>query len=346
VPTSEFSFFGNPAAFASDKTTFIFPSLDAWAYLKPGSQKSAAILDSGADMLSLFSALLDCMGENGGTGGGLSTGIGYAGKGLGLGLFLTSDNYMEGSSPEDAVAHSETEVAGIIGLGAPIKLGALRLSIGGDIRPFYRISLRDKNSAGIDVDGLLYAMAVSGEDLSSYLYADSYFGLAADVGATLELGSLTFGLSVRDIAPSYSITTTSLQTLVKMLASGNMPSTSASSGTAVLLPNISAGLAWAPKLVPGVVDPHLYFELSDPIEVVENWAGIESALNLVHAGAEIQFLRFFSLRGGFNQGWLSMGAGVKLLFIDLNAAIFTEGTGSIADGNGRSGIAVQASIRF
>jgi hypothetical protein len=346
VPTLEFSFFGNPAAFASEKTTLLLPSLDAWAYLKPDSQKSAALLDSAGSPLSALSALLNCMGENGGTGGGLSAGIGFAGKGLGLGLFLTSDNIAEGPSPEDAVAHSETEVAGIIGLGAPIKLGTLRLSIGGDIRPFYRVGLHDKDSGGIDVEGLLDALAITGEDISSRLYADSFFGLAADVGATLELGSITLGLSIRDIAPSYPIATTSLQALEAMLASGDVPSASSSSKSAILLPDISAGLSWAPKLVPGVVDPHLYLDLSDPISVIENWAGVESAVNLVHAGAEIEFLRFFTLRGGFNRGWFSLGAGIKLLFIDLNAAIFTEGTDILAYDQSRSGIAVQASIRF
>lgn len=346
VPTSEFSFFGNPAAFAAQKTTVVLPSFDAWIYAAPKIETAAALIGTGGDMNSLFSTLLGGMAENGGaTGGGFSTGLGFAGKGLGLGLYLTSENSATGTSSADARARSETEVSGIIGLGAPIKLGALELSIGGDLRPFYRVSLHDKAYGDIDVEGLLHAMAAS-DDLSSYLYADSFFGLAGDLGASLELGSLTFGLSIRDIAPSYPMATTSLYLLERALSSGGFVDASSSSRYATFLPDIAVGLSWEPKLLPGFIDPAFYLELQDPIAVAQDWEGFASVLDLVHVGAEIKLLSFLYLRGGLNQGWLSYGVGVKLLFIDLDAAVFTGESGFLAGEDPRSGIAIQAAIRF
>jgi hypothetical protein len=346
VQTSEFSFFGNPAAFASDTSILVLPSLASWAYVKPGSDNTNALLGSGNDLGSLLAALLPCMLENGGSGGGLSAGLGFAGKGIGVGLFFTSENEVQGSSPVDATAHSENEIAGIIGIGAPLKIGALKLSVGGNLRPFYRVSLHDKGYADISAVDLLVAMKESSGNAKNYLYADSFFGLAIDLGAILELGDVGVGLSIRDIAPSYPITTTSLEALEKTLASGEIPDASSSSEYAVFHPEISAGLSWKPKLKAGVIDPALYFELKDPIGVVQDWKDIGSALNLVHAGGEITIARFLALRGGFNQGWFSAGAGVKLLFIDVNTAVFSEATGSSAYDSGRSGLALQASIRF
>jgi hypothetical protein len=66
----------------------------------------------------------------------------------------------------------------------------------------------------------------------------------------------------------------------------------------------------------------------------------------VHAGAEARLFRIFALRGGFNGGKLSAGLGIKLLFVDLNAAIFTEKEWALPGDDSSSGLALQAAIRF
>src|SRR5208283_3359314 len=85
IPTTEFSFFGNPAAFAAPETSLTLVSADAWAYVKPTGPNAASLADDlvGPNPLSALSGL---MPANGGVGGGTSVGIGYAGKGLGLGF--------------------------------------------------------------------------------------------------------------------------------------------------------------------------------------------------------------------------------------------------------------------
>ena len=80
--------------------------------------------------------------------------------------------------------------------------------------------------------------------------------------------------------------------------------------------------------------------------MIQNWDGIGSALDLLHAGAEVRLLSFITLRGGINRGWLSAGAGVRLIFIDLNFAVFTEELGALPGDDPRSGVALQAAIRF
>ena len=97
---------------------------------------------------------------------------------------------------------------------------------------------------------------------------------------------------------------------------------------------------------PGFIDPAMYLELQDPVSVVANWNGIGSALNLLHLGAEARFFNLITLRGGMNRGWLSVGAGLNFLFLDLNAAVFTEELGALPGDKPRSGLALQAAIRF
>jgi len=345
VPTSEFSFFGNPAAFASRKAVLVLPSIDAWAYIKPTSDNLNALADSLSDTSALAGQALSLMGDNGGTGGGFSLGLGFAGKGLGLGFFTTNDEYIEGNNPASGIVHSDTEATAIIGLGLPIQLGDLLLCVGGDLRPFYRVRL-----FGAGHSDLALADLVKNKDdtdaMMASIYTDAFFGAAMDLGATLALDDFTIGLSIRDIAPSFPIASQDITELEDSLSAGNLPDTSDSTDSAVYTPSVTAGLSWTPRLLPGLIDPALYFELQDPVSVFKNGDGAGSALNLIHAGAEVKCLSIVSLRGGINRGWLSAGAGIKLLFIDVNMAFFTEELGALPGDKSRSGLALEAAFRF
>jgi hypothetical protein len=346
IPTAEFSFFGNPAAFAASAATLTLLSADTWAYLKPTGPNIASLA---ADMTSRnpLSALAGFMPGNGGVGGGASVGIGYAGKGLGLGLFATSDNYAAGVSVPGAVLTSDTEIDVVLGLGMPMKLLGSTLSIGGDLRPFYRAlavdSLADASNSLTSSSG---AGGIQTTVSGSPDAVDAGFGLAMDLGAALQLGSVGIGVSIRDISPTFPVWTGSFKQFADSLETGALPTASGSANTAVLVPNVGAGMSWTPHFIPGVVDPAVYLEIQDVVRVVQNWDGIGSALDLLHAGIEVKVLNFITLRGGIDRGWLSAGAGVRLLFLDLNAAVFTEELGALPGDSPRSGLALQAAIRF
>ncbi len=345
LPGAESSFFGNPAGFAAPKASLTLVSADAWAYIKPTSPNIAALADA-ARSSNPLSAAAGLMPGNGGIGGGASVGIGYAGKGLGLGIFATTDDFAAGSGIPGAVLDSVTEIDAVIGLGVPVKLFGSTLSIGGDIRPFYLVSGTEPYAVAVD--------SLSPGGAGSYQTGlpgnpsviDAGFGLAMDLGASLQLGSLGIGISARDISPSFPIWTGTFQQFFGSLANGSPPNAINSSNTAVLKPDVSVGMSWKPRLVPGFIDPALYLELQDPVWVVQNWEGIGSALDLLHAGVELKLLNFITLRGGINRGWLSAGAGLRLLFVDVNAAVFTEELGALPGNNPRTGVALQAAIRF
>ena len=64
---------------------------------------------------------------------------------------------------------------------------------------------------------------------------------------------------------------------------------------------------------------------------------------MLHMGMELSFARFIALRAGFNKGLLSLGLGLDLSLIELDAAIFSEQPG---DEKIRTGIALQAALRI
>jgi hypothetical protein len=337
IPTAEFSFFGNPAVFAAKKGSLTLISTDTWAYVKPTQANVdtlMAVMNKEMDALSAIPSLM----PGNGIGGGTSIGLGWAGKGLGLGMFLTTDEYADGDDIASSTLISDTQLNAVLGLGVPITLGGLRLSIGGDLRPFYRVRTEQP------LADLVAAMdGTEDEILAAIAGIKAGFGLAMDLGATLELGSITLGLSVRDIAPSFPVWVGNAYDLMTSLEGGSLPSTEGSSETAVFYPNVTAGFAWKPRFVPGLFEPAFYAELQDPVSVIKEDA---SVYQLLHAGAEIKVLSLFTVRGGINEGWLSVGAGIKLLCLDVNAAIFTEELGALPGDNPRSGIALQAALRF
>jgi hypothetical protein len=338
IPTSEFSFFGNPAGFAAKKATLALVSTDAWAYVKPTTENVEILKAMGGDTnaLSLAGSL---MPSNNGIGGGASVGLGFAGRGLGLGFFAVSDNWAEGDSAPGAILTTDTQVSAVVGLGIPFQLGeSVRLSVGGDLRPFYR--LRGQASVA-DVAAL---MEGSGEDAEIPLNAG--FGLSADLGASLELGRLTLGLSIRDIAPPFPVWSGTLDELKSSLEEGSLPEAGEGAAQVTLLPAVAAGVSWKTKFLPGLIDPSVYFELQDPVAVFRNADGIGSVLNLTHMGAEVKLLSILSLRAGLNRGWLSAGAGIDLLFVHADVSAFTEELGALPGDKPRSGVSLSAAIRF
>ena len=140
IPTAEFSFFGNPASFAAKKASYTLVSADVWAYVKPTSDNISTLMNLPTLISEKdYSAIYDLVPSNGGIGAGTSVSASaFAGKGFGIGAFLTTDNWAQGKTVP-SVLDTETELSAVIGLGVPITLGNLRLSVGGDLRPFYRV---------------------------------------------------------------------------------------------------------------------------------------------------------------------------------------------------------------
>jgi hypothetical protein len=273
-----------------------------------------------------------------GIGAGYQAGIGYSGKGLGLGLYVTQDSFAEKqvvdlSGLSGVVMNSDFQVNIVLGLALPVKFLGMELTVGGNVRPFFHATGEMPMMDSIRAFGSGNLSAIFGQD------AVGGFGLAMDLGARMRAGAFTVGLSVRDIAPSFSVSGGALGELLGSWSSGS------EAGSFSLTPNVAAGIRYHPDLgdLARFVDPLVLVELQDPVTVIRDG---KSALNLLHVGVEVKVLNFLSLRAGLNKGWLSAGLGLDLLFMEVGAAVFTEELGDGADRRGRQGMILEAAIRL
>ncbi len=277
----------------------------------------------------------------------MSAGIGYVGNGLGLGMMIIEDSSLYGSTLLGASGDMTATVGFIGGLSVPFDVLGFKLHVGGDIRPMIRVHAPISNSVAL---GMLSAIA-NGEDLLSPLNsADAFYGvgIGLDLGAIAELGWFTFGLSVRDLGGTqFRYNKNSFGTFSSTFGSQlRFPAgTSVTTDRYVIPMNVGLGVAMHPDL--GTfkywVDPSISIDVQDFGGVL---GGEHSIWYSLHGGAEIKLINMFALRAGLNQGYLTFGAGMKLLVLDLNFAVFTQELGAHLGDRPRAGATLDLAVRW
>jgi hypothetical protein len=342
------SFFYNPAGFSRSGGSFTLLSATTWAYSRPDEliglgQKFMAGTGSSSSTLSFLNNQV----TSGGFGIGMSAGIGYVGNGLGLGMMIIEDSTLYGSTLLGASGDLTATIGFIGGLSVPFDVLGFKLHVGGDIRPMIRVHAPISNSVAL---GMLTAIA-DGQDLLSPLNsADALYGvgIGIDLGAIAELGWFTFGLSVRDLGGTqFKYNENTFGTFSSTFGSSlRFPGgTSVTADQYVIPMNVGIGVAVHPDLgtLKYWVDPSLSVDLQDLGGVL---GGSHSIWYDLHGGAELKLLNMFALRTGLNQGYLTFGAGVKLLVLDLNFALFTQELGAHLGDRPRAGATLDVAIRW
>jgi hypothetical protein len=330
------NFFGNPAGFAG-KREFTLASVNPWVYVSPTTDNATMLWETiGSGDVSLAS-LGDLITTNG-LGAGMSFGTGLSGGGLGLGLVGGVDAYVRGKTTAGTSGRMDGQVAVIVGIGLPVRLLGLDMTIGGNLRPFLRMT------GPIEATELLGLLGGDEADPMA-MPVDVGFGLAADLGMRVNFGRLaSFGVALRDISTPHTLANSTLGTTLDRLGTGNLPS--GDTVTYAVLPNLALGFSLRPipLALSGLFDVLLIAELQDIPAVI---ADGKSLLHTVHLGAEVDLLGgFIALRGGLNKGYISLGAGLDLAILELNVAVFTEERGLLLGDKPRTGVSAEFAIRF
>jgi len=335
------SLYTNPAGFSSGKPSLTILAANPWVYAFPDQQTIDGITATMADPLSGISQLSSLLTSSG-TGVGVLAGLGYVGNGFGIGAIITNDTFAYGVNLLGITVSSNITAALIAGASLPLHLGPVTITPGADVRPMYRISARNMsitNFMGLFAGGALSDVQV---DVLSGM------AIAFDAGVNVSIGPLTAAMIVRDIGnTTFSYSSSSLSDTVNALTSFSLPQGTPVDATVaeyVTPMSFHAGLEFHPDLgsFASVIDPSVSAEY-----VIPSFTDLtQVAWNNIHVGAEVGLLNFIHLRAGLNQGYVTFGAGVKLLFFDVNMAYFSRELGAYPGARQNQGVTAEVALRF
>ncbi|MCX7023313.1 MAG: hypothetical protein NT080_01670 [Spirochaetes bacterium] len=324
------SFFGNPAGYIGSKQDILVVGAQSWMY-GDGRDAIIALLP---DVLS--GGPMPAPGENfRGFGLGFKIGAGFAGRGLGLGVFLGRDSFVAKNPGETSIV--DAILCGVFGAAIPVEIGFGTLRFGVDIRPFYRLR-------GLPDEAAVADFAASGGDYGDFsggTQALSGVGVAVNAGVIWDAGPVSVGFVARDISPSFPVVASTVKECMDSILGGGSGGFTPS-GTATLDPDISLGLCWRPMpegRARSIFDPRLGAEFRDIYGVALGTTDIADALAV---GIESVFASTLALRAGLNGSRLSFGIGFRLLAFDLDAAVFDLAEAE----SGRSGVAIRFNFRL
>jgi hypothetical protein len=341
------SLFTNPAGFSRMPGDFSL-GVTTWLYARP---------DRAIGVLSGLAANPDAfMGDlagfvnqevtQGGFGIGGLLGVGWTGSGIGLGAFMLIDSFVAGPTMIGAEGDLTATLGFVGGLSVPIKLDWMTLHVGGDVRPMVRIH---SQLTGIQAIDMIMQMNTGGDIFAALDSANALYGIGVgfDLGAILDMGGLSAGLSIRDLlGTSFFYSQAPFGTVIDSLGqTQTLPDGEAPSETYTIPMNVSAGAAYNPDLggLKFFVDPTVHLGLTDVVGVIRDG---RSPWALLHIGAEAKILSVLTIQAGLNQGYLTAGAGLHLLFLDLTMAIFTRELGTYLMDKPSSGASLEVAIRF
>ena len=339
--------FYNPAGFAEKGGSITISSMNLWMYANPvrAWEFLKGFSSPGPGMI----ALINDQVVSGGFGVGASAGIGIVGRGLGLGAAFIMDSYLYGPTMLGIAGDLSGTIGFIGGLALPVNLFGIKFKFGGDVRPMVRVHAPLPNS---DALSLITSFATGGDMMAALNSAKAYhgFGLGVDLGTSIALGPIKASIAVRDLGGTrfYYSENTFGDIVASLQSQGGFPNGNpvpTDQREYVIPMNVSGGVVFHPDLgvLRFLIDPMVHADLQDLVGVIRDK---RSPWTLLHIGSEVKLLSLFSVRAGLNQGYITVGGGVKLLFLDFNFALFTRELGKHVGDIPNSGVTVEAALRL
>lgn len=272
----------------------------------------------------------------------LSAGIVNNGFGLGLAIGLDAEAY--GSSIATAEFHSVLSTTVLIGYAISLDFKLFKVDAGISARPMYNIR-------GIAPASEIVAFVASQKKQAEFLRDINYltgFGVGFDFGVKLTFMDLVAGASVTDInntTISYS------NNSYKNITSGSFIGSEESSDTYVTPMALNLGVAYNPNFGPlsGLISPKLSADYKIDIsaaEEIENHEYRDDFLPNLSIGLDLEIFSFISLRTGLNQGYMTIGAGLDLWMLDINAAVYSWELGSNPGDRQQMGAGIEVALRL
>ena len=343
------SLFTNPAGISAGEPEFRASHLGVWFTARP-DKLIATTRSLVTDQSAGLSGLTEQFTKNG-VGLGASWGLGFTGKRVGAALEFDSDVYLFGKTfPAGLEGVENLQLTGSVGYSHPFLIGPLRLDAGLALRPFVRqFAVIDPNTA-VSLLGQ-FTKVDTGDEVKGKSFESlpvlSGFGVGIDTGVIAELGAFRLALQLRnlfDTRVDYAQNTFS--DFLANAGEGRLPQSDTTVRHAIPI-EFSFGAAWGPDLgkAAEIIDPVVHFEVRDPFFNTDpDKSRPTSFWTRVHIGSEIELLRFFDLRLGLNQGYLTYGAGIDVRAFQFAFALYTLELGRSVGAQPVSGVAFAVTI--
>jgi hypothetical protein len=357
VGTAYQSLFGNPAGLVRPGGLTLLSST-GWMHAKPSRILPSLIRMRDRSGTSDDRLLARQFTDNGfGAGGAL--GLGYAGGGVGLGFQAAFDTFLTGPEfPDNTTGNLTSEFTLAGGFAHPFEFGPVTVAVGGVIRPFVRIhSLIAETEAQAMIHE--YLGVETGNQDGSYaenVDALNGYGLAVDAGLLLDWKTVSFGLAFRDIGDTrLNYSKNSLKEVQDALREWSLPAEASEGSDKYIEPGkhlipmtMSVGMAYTPYMgeVQNTIEPSFHLDLYDPFGWADSADVRPDFVTRTHIGVQARLYRTFDLRMGLNQGHPTVGCGVHLGPVEMNAAFFTRELGEYTGDKPSSGASLNLGIRF
>ncbi len=251
---------------------------------------------------------------------GANVGIAFTLGGFGLGLFATLDAVLEGQNILVASGYLAAKVGLNIGFAYPFDLEFIKITPGIQVRPFINLVA--------PVDMSLIQSIMDGQNpltLINNLSALYGYGIGLDAGVLAELWWFDFGFSLLNIFGTKIFSAS--KRLIDFMQGDQDITTFAYLHEFIIPMSLNFGLGFNPDFgdFNDIIDPRVYIDFLDLNGNIAKAMGgdANTVKDLVNIGIEIELLRFFTARGGYTNGYFTLGAGLDLIILEANvAAIF------------------------
>lgn len=330
------SLFMNPATLAHGKFSLNLPvvSLTVFNPYAILDSRIPEYIEAGGDSMPMDIAL-EYMNKivTAGRGEVVTTDVGFSFTGGGLGLGVNVQEQLHTTSTDGQLANdkfiAELNVAAPVGLGFRLNLvpDVLSIDVGATAKFVYK--------AYTEKIGAPQLITILNSDDPAYAFM-SETALAAgwavpiDIGANINLPiGLRLSAVARNINAKYTMQDYSelggwLNEMTEMagmepIYTDQAPASTTTAAAEYVIPwTLDVGFGWMPY-IGSALRPSLAVDLTDVLGVIEN---PDTVWNNLTAGAEIKLLSMLDIRGGINKGYYSVGVGLDLLVIHVDASYY------------------------
>ena len=356
------AFFLNPAGLAK-RGTVLLPSAEVTLYhpydmLNPG-ESGKSLVDSlieaqnSGDPNALTDAIEPLLGMiKSGRGKILDVNarvaFDFAGFAIGVNVDDSVHTFATGMGGIDSTLFDELNVTANVGLGLRFKIGdSFWIDAGANFRPTFKAY-----SAAIGATDILDVVQPPSDPNGTPVDPATFFleklpvaaGVAYpfDVGINFGNSWFSVGLVGRNILGSYN-----------MKAYDNINSFYPNWTTAFKGGDFKISTPWTLDFGLGFKWDNAFFKptfVADFVDIIgcftdENFTA-RSLMEHVKLGAEIRLLSFLDIRGGLNQGYWSVGAGLDLAIIKVDVAYYWQEFGEKLGDYGLDAVSVRINVGF